>query len=260
MADNSIRTETPTFIKTQMQFSQHIRDPENVAPPSGIEDRRMNIYRDLFYNNVEGFIASGFPVIRSIYSAAHWHKMIRDFFIKHRCQTPYFLQISEEFLSYLQNERTPQAEDPTGLIELAHYEWVELALSISTDDCHLKQINPNGDLLEQHPIISPLAWSLAYTFPVHRMSPDFLPTQPPEQATYLIVYRDRLDDIQFMEINAVTAQLLHLINQSANATGKEILLQIAEMLNAADHEMIVNAGLASLQQLQARGIILGTSR
>ena len=253
------QTATPDFIKTQLQFAQHIRNPEKVAAPADIENRRMGIYRDLFYNNIENFLASGFPVIRSIYSEENWHKMARDFFIKHRCHSPYFLEISEEFLDYLQNERQPQAEDPAGLIELAHYEWVELALSISTEEIDLGMVDTNGDLLAKQPVLSPLAWSLAYQFPVHRMSPGYLPEEPPEQASYLVVYRDRRDEVNFMEINAVTAHLLNLIKENPSATGKEIMLQIASDLNAPDPGSIIQTGLSSLQELQARGIILGTA-
>ena len=50
----------------QFAFTAHLRDPENNPAPDAIEDRRMGIYRDLFYNNVEGFLSKGFPVIRSI--------------------------------------------------------------------------------------------------------------------------------------------------------------------------------------------------
>ena len=259
MAKQTQTPENPEFIKTQMHFARHIRNPEKTAAPSSIEDRRMAIYRDLFYNNIESFLSSGFPVIRSIYSDKNWHKMVRDFFIKHRCQTPYFLKISEEFLEYLNNERQAQVEDPAGLTELAHYEWVELALSISTQEADLKNINTNGDLLLQHPVISPLAWSLAYQFPVHHMSADFLPDTAPDQATYLIIYRDRADEIHFMEINAITAHLLQSIKDSPTASGKDILEQIAHQLHSPDPNTIVQAGLSSLRELQSRGIILGTS-
>jgi len=93
----------PAFKKHQYEFTAHIRDPKNNAIPDGIEDRRMGIYRELFYNNVESFIASGFPVIRKIYNDENWHAMVRDFFARHQSKTPYFLEISQEFIDYLKN-------------------------------------------------------------------------------------------------------------------------------------------------------------
>ena len=68
-------TETG-FKKYQYEFTAHLRDPEHNPAPEGIEDRRIGIYRDLLYNNVEGFIANGFPVLRSIYSDENWHRML----------------------------------------------------------------------------------------------------------------------------------------------------------------------------------------
>jgi len=73
----------PAFKKHQYEFTAHLRDPKKNAMPDGIEDRRMGIYRELLYNNIESFIASGFPVLREIYNDENWHKMVRDFFARH---------------------------------------------------------------------------------------------------------------------------------------------------------------------------------
>ena len=248
---------TPGFIKAQFEFTAHIRDPENNPPPDEIEDRRMKIYRELFYNNIEGFVSSAFPVLKEIYSDENWHKMVRDFFVKHRCQTPYFLEISQEFLSYLQNIRSPQPEDPDFLLELAHYEWVELALMIEEETIDLTGVDPNGDLLEKHPVISPLAWSLAYQYPVHKIGPEFIPESAPETPSYLIVYRNRNDKVEFMEVNPVTARLVQLLNEDTDITGQKALEQIASELQSSDINMIIDAGHTALKELQEQGILLG---
>ncbi|MDH5393739.1 MAG: putative DNA-binding domain-containing protein [Gammaproteobacteria bacterium] len=249
----------PDFIQKQFEFTANIRDPDNTQTPAGIEERRMDIYRELFYNNIEGFISSTFPVIKTIYSEDHWHKMVRDFFIKHRCQTPYFLEISREFLGYLQNERTPQAEDPDFLLELAHYEWLELALMISDEDINIDSINPNGDLLTKHPVMSPLAISLSYRYPVHKIGPDFIPDSCPDTASHLLVYRNRKDKVEFMEVNAVTARLIQLLNEDEQISGSQALQQIASELHSQNAEVIIAAGLQTLEQLQQQGILLGVN-
>ena len=71
--------DMPAFKKHQYEFTAHIRDPKKNAMPDGVEDRRMNIYRELLYNNIEGFISSGFPIIREIYSDANWHNICYQF-------------------------------------------------------------------------------------------------------------------------------------------------------------------------------------
>ena len=244
----------------QYAFTAHLRDPENNPAPDAIEDRRMGIYRDLFYNNVEGFLSKGFPVIRSIFNDESWHRMVRDFFSRHKSQSPYFLEISQEFLAYLQDEREPQPEDPAGLLELAHYEWVELALTVAEENIELENTNPNGDLLTEHPVLSPVAWTLAYQFPVHKMAPDYLPEQAPEQATYLVVYRNRNDEVRFLETNPVTARLINLLENDDNLSGQQALDQIVTEMNHPNPEIVISGGLSALQELQSYGIILGTHR
>lgn len=246
------------FKKHQYEFTAHIRDPQKNAKPDGIEDRRMGIYRELFYNNIEGFISSGFPVMRKIYNDENWHMMVRDFFSNHECHTPYFLEIAQEFIDYLQNERQPQKEDPAGLIELAHYEWVEMALHVSDETIDMNDINANGDLLSQHPVFSPVAWPLVYQFPVHTMGPDNLPDKAPEQPTYLVVYRNRQDEVRFLEINPVTARLINLLQENASFTGLDAIESISKEMNHPNPEVVKQGGQAALEELQQHGIISGT--
>ncbi|MGB5735805.1 MAG: putative DNA-binding domain-containing protein, partial [Thiohalocapsa sp.] len=172
------RSATPTqpdFFAVQTRFAGHIRDPKHQSPPAGIEDRRMAIYRELFFNNISTLLETSFPVLRKLLPDGHWRDMIRDFLVHHRCQTPLFLEISQEFLDYLASERQPNPADPPFLLELAHYEWVELALSVSDDEVDASLIDANGDLMAGTPVISPVAWNLSYRFPVHRIGPNFQP-------------------------------------------------------------------------------------
>ncbi len=254
----TIAMNLPAFKKRQYEFTAHIRNPEKNARPEGIEDRRMAIYRDLLFNNIEGFIASGFPVIRKIYNDKNWHKMIRDFFANHKSHTPYFLEIAQEFIDYLQNERQPQPEDPAGLIELAHYEWVELALHISDESINMDNINANGDLLKQHPVFSPVAWPLVYQFPVHTMGPDNLLEEAPEQPTYLVVYRNRNDKVRFLVINPVTARLIGLLQENESYSGLDAIEHITKEMNHPNPDVVKRGGKAALEELQQHGIILGT--
>ena len=247
------------FKKIQYAFTAHLRDPENNPAPEGIEDRRMGIYRDLLYNNIDGFLSGGFPVIRSLYNDENWHRMVRDFFAHHQSRSPYFLEIGQEFLAYLQEEREPQAEDPAGLQELAHYEWVELALNISDESIDMDGVEPNGDLLAGHPVLSPVAWPLAYRFPVHKMGSECLPAEP-EQPTYLIVYRNRNDEVKFMELNPVTARLINLLEEDESLSGLQALEQIIKEMNHPGPDVVIQGGLSALEELQGCGIILGTRR
>lgn len=248
----------PEFIRQQLALAAHLRDPDEVAAPTDVEDRRLAIYRELLYNNVEGFISSGFPVLRELSDDDTWHRRIRAFFRDHRCQTPYFHEIAAEFVEWLQEARGEHPDDPPFIAELAHYEWVELALSVSDADRDQPPVDPNGDLMDGRPLISPLAWPLAYHWPVHRIGPDFQPDAPDEQPTYLVVNRDRLDQVHFLEINAVTHRLLQLLGDEARPTGRAALEHIAGELRHPDPDAVIAHGESLLHDLKARNILLGT--
>jgi len=257
MNNNTHGDKLPAFMQKQYAFAAHIRDPEKNPLPDDVDDQRMGIYRELFYNNVEGFIASGFPILRQLYDDDSWHLMTRDFFSKHKCKTPYFLEISEEFLQYLENERNCK-DDPPFIKELAHYEWVELALSVSEEEIDLTDIDTEGDLLEAVPVLSPLAWLLNYEYDVQHIGPDYQPQQPGEQITTLVVYRDINDEIGFMEINPITAHLIQSLQLNDNQTGLQLLRNIAEQLNHSDPDVVIKGGQQILEQLRSVDILLGT--
>ena len=248
------------FTRRQYEFAAHIRDPERNPAPDDIEDRRMGVYRELFYNNVEDFLSNTFPVLRDILDDSAWHGMVREYFRDHHSHTPLFLEIPREFLNWLDNERTSQPGDLPFLHELAHYEWVELALSISEEKPLLDEINPDGELLTGIPVLSPLAWHLAYQYPVHRIGPDFQPEQPGAQPTCLVVYRDTADEVGFLEINPVTKRLLELIDADDDATGEEILQNIAREMTHPEPAVVIQGGGDIMHGLRNKGILLGTKQ
>lgn len=252
--------EQPAFVRQQYAFAAHIRDPANNPRPADVEDRRMAIYRELFYNNVESLLAGNFPVLRGLLADGHWHAMIRDFFSRHRSETPLFLELAQEFLDYLRHERESEPGDPAFLLELAHYEWVELALSISEDDPDPSEADPNGDPISGQPVVSPLTWNLSYRFPVHRISAEFQPAEPGDQPTHLVVYRNRADEVHFLEINAVTQRLLQLLQENPDWTGHETVKRIAEELRHPQPDLVMQAGAQLLNDLRTRNIVLGTRR
>jgi hypothetical protein len=81
------------FRRLQFDFAAHLRDPARVPVPAGIEPRRMNIYRELFFNNVRDLLASTFPVCRAILGEEPWSGLVRRFYAGHKAHTPYFLEL-----------------------------------------------------------------------------------------------------------------------------------------------------------------------
>lgn len=246
-----------SFQHAQQELAHYLRDPETRKPPA-IEQRRLDVYSGLIYNNIETFISGGFPILRRLYADDEWVQLVRGFIRDHKSRSPYFLEISQEFLQYIGGERETLPEDPPFLQELAHYEWVELALDVSELDCQEMDVDPAGDVVSGVPVLSPLAWSLQYRFPVHHIGPEYRPTEPPEQPTFLVVYRDRSDAVEFMESNSVTARLLELIGENTGATGTQILAQISRELGREGDASVLEFGKELLVRLADLDILLGT--
>lgn len=215
----------------------------------------MRIYVELFYNNVEGLLASAFPVARSILAGDRWHTLVRAFFRRHRSSTPYFLEISQEFLTFLAED--PAVDVPPFLLELCHYEWVELALGVAQDEIPTEDIDPHGDLAAGVPVLSPLIRRLAYRYPVHRIGPGFQPQTAPERRTQLVVYRRRDDTVHFMEVGTLTMALLERL-EPGKVCGAEVLAQLADEVQGMDADAVRRQGLAALARLRDAQIVLGT--
>ncbi len=244
------------FLTTQRILAEHLRDPAHHPGPADVEDRRIGIYRELIYNNLESFISAGFPVLRSLFAEQDWHVLVREFIRRHRCTSPYFVEISQEFLHFLQAGHPLSVATPAFMAELAHYEWVELALEVSTATFPGVDVDPDGDLLGGVPLVSPLAWSLSYQFPVHRLGSHYRPVTPPAAPTFLVVYRNRADQVRFIETNPITARLLQLLGDRS-LSGRAALMMIAGELDHPAPDQLVAAGVETLEQLRRLEVLSG---
>ncbi len=244
----------PDFQETQYRFAAHLRDPDSNPAPCGIEDRRLKIYRELVYNNIEDFLSSGFPILRSLYAESDWHAMVRQFIACHQSHSPYFLEITQEFLTYLQEEHQTVTCDPDFMLELAHYEWVELALDVAEGGIEGGR-KEGVDVLSDRLQVSPLAWRLSYQYPVHMIGPQHQPEEPGEEPTFLVVYRNRLEEVGFLQTNGVTMQLLQLLEEMPQ-TGESALRELAGLLSQRDPESLLVFGREVLEQLLSLDIVL----
>lgn len=242
----------------QYALAAHLRDPSAAPPPAGIEQRRLDVYAELIFNNVESLLSSNFPVIRTLHDAAGWRGLVRAFLRDHRARTPHFPEIGREFMTFLGARHAAGAGDPPFLPELAHYEWAELALAFDAAEIDAVPHNAAGDPIYGVPVVSPLAWTFVYRFPVHRIRADYRPATPPETTTVLLLVRNRGDTVRFVEINPLTQLLLERLQENRSISGLEcletLLVEVAPQHTAELRE----AGIAVMRDLHASEAILGT--
>ena len=243
----------PGHRALQYEFAAHIRHPDRNPPPTGIPSRRMDVYAGLVYQNIENFLARTFRMVRRILADESWDAMVRDFIHRHVSGSPYFRQIPEEFLLYLETERDASG-DPAFLLELCHFEWVAFALDLSDAEPFGEPLDATAEasVLDLPLALSPVARPLRYRFPVHRIGPEFQPALPPEEVTWLIGYRDETERVRFMTSNEVTVRLLQVLGGAPSA--RDALEQVAAELER-DSGQIMDFGVDILEQLLALGIV-----
>lgn len=257
--DISEKSGLPLFQQYQFAFTAHIRDPRLNKRPHGVAASRMKVYNELLYNNLEGFLLACFPVLRRVLGKRLWARLVRDFFAVHRSHAPFFRQIPDEFIGYLKNERGERAEDPCFLQDLAHYEWVELMLSVSNKEIDLALIDPDGDLMSGRPALNPLLSLQSYAYPVHRIGPRFKPVAEQKEETHFAILRNIEDEVKFILINPVSLRLLFLL-QSSTLSGEAALLQIVTELKHPEPDVVLAGGHDILQSLRDAQVILGAWR
>lgn len=243
-----------SFENVQNQFMAHIRDPQRVTSVENIEDRRLKIYRELFFNNIKGFLNTGFPVLASIVESETWEKLARQFFIEHDCRSPYFVDISKEFVEYLANELIPEDYPYLFVAELAHYEWLELDVSVRKSE-DLSWWNGQDELASFS--FSPVAELVSYNWPVHQISQEFIPDNVLTEPNFYVIYRKQDFEVTFSQVNQVTA---HLLNSVINLECTNLPMLTATMIQALPQfpeEQVQQATLdIVLQMLQSQIFIV----
>ncbi len=245
----NLHNKESDFKNIQKAFSDAIRDPVNHPNVAGIDQRHMNVYRELFFNNVEGFISGGFPVLMELFSEEQQIQLVRDFFIKHNCHSPYFLKISEEFLEYLLVSELDFL--PEFSYQLAHWEWMELYADVykeTQSQAILTELDFEADIIS----ITQSAWCQAYDYPVHKISSE---NHCEPKVSYLMVYRNPQLEVGFIEINPLSALLYERLKENTCKSADGLLQHIAIEQNM-DTAQVVQGGRQILEHWAGLGLLI----
>lgn len=248
------------FQRYQLAFTKHLRQPKSAPKPAKASAKGMAIYTEIVFNNIVSSVSACFPVAQLVMGKRAWTTLIRDFFINYQSQTPIYKEVPQEFLKFLESQHKHTSlltnkNLPPFLSQLAHYEWIELALSTSIiKEIETISINLKDDLLTKKPVLVEVSALLKYDYPVHKISKKFKPTQP--EATFLLVFRDITNRVQFIELNAVTFRLLQLLGPN-KLTGKQALTQLTNEIKHPDLDAVIEFGTDILLGLKEQGAIVG---
>lgn len=242
------------FQQVQQQFVAYLRSPEQQEKPADVTQERLDVYRELLFNNVSGFVSTAFPVLKSLYTESAWQQRLHLFFAEYRCENPFFLSIAQSFLDFLQHQYQPQSDDPVFMLELAHYEWLELDLATRKAEAEVAVT----DLTQQALCLSELASVQAYQYPVHKICQEFQPEEA--EVCFLLIYRNAEDEVKFVALNQLTTLLLQLLEQQPGLTLVELVnelvpyvpqLDLAQLLAGAEQILVNFAEKGIVQAFQA---------
>lgn len=236
----NIRLKNNDFQQLQLAFASAIRNPAHSAP-EGVAAERMAVYQELFFNNVQNFVSSAFPVLCSLYSSSDWQQKIRQFFSDTKLESPYFLDISASFFQWFSAQGLT-ASDPLFALELAHYEWLELYLTTTKDE----DVTPPAQDLSTQLQLSELALVLCYQYPVMQISCDFQP-KTADGPYYLLLYRNSDDEVKFVSLNQLSASALQILAQNPGFTLAEVAAQL----------QLFTAGTALPELLHGAAVLFG---
>lgn len=237
------------FQQYQKDFTAHIRDPKNNPKPNNVDEERMAVYRDGVYNNIFESASICFPVCQETVGEKDWDATVRRFVATHHASSPIFREIPKELLQFLQNDQ----ETPAYIKQLAHYEWVELAVgALHVETPVLSEV---PDLVNEIPVLTPAHMLLEYDYPVQKISAQFKPEET--EGTHLLVFRNALFEVNFVELNPMVFVLLNLIKEGL--TGLQALTSLAEQIQHPQPKVIIEFGSGVLKDLLAQQAIVGST-
>lgn len=240
----------PLFF-VQQQLADAVRYPHRQTVLD-IAPERLAVYRELVLNNVSTFIRSTFPVLRQICGDELFDLKINTFFQQSQLDSPYFIEIPQFFLKWLSEHDDGL---PSFATELAHYEWLELDLFRRTGTVEFNTAQILTDPTDTSRVkLSALLEVVAYQYPVHQLSVHYQPTEPPEQPTFLALYRGQDDQVHFMQLTALSAATLQVLMEQQDCKVDEAVAALTSMVPTMEKAQIQQGIFDLLKQLSKLGI------
>ena len=200
-----MKTEQISFQATQQQFCNWIRFPQSELPKA-LPVERMQIYRDLLFNNVCSFIDLVYPVTRAILPEIQWQKLLTEFFQKAQCDSPFYNDISLQFREYLTVCQHPSLHEYPWLAELLQFEWLELYLDTVQIEKKLLTRQSEWQLNTQ-------VWVLVYQYPVYQWSSSTIIAEVEPMPSVILVWRNDQDNICLESLSVLFAMVIEQLNQ-----------------------------------------------
>ncbi len=232
----------PELAAGQFAFANHLRDPARRPPPEGCAPERVAVYGELFFNNIDGVLGDALPQLRGQLGAGQWQQLVRRFYAEQNHREPLFHRLPGEFVTWLAGGG---ALLPLPLLELADFEWQRLSLSWAEAAAVPPTVAGGLRLLAPQRL-------LGYRYPVHR-----LPGSAVAESSWLLLWRNRHDRVELMELTPAGALLLSRVAANPSHRSGELLAEVATTIGHPDPAAASAFGRQLLVRWRELGVIAG---
>lgn len=237
-----------SLVEFQSELSAYLRGNRQAPTMQTTSAPALSIYKNLVFNNVTRFIDKCFPVAKSMIPEHQWQDLRESFFARYSCPTPLFNDIPKHFCNFIRQQPT-DLQHPW-LADLLHYEWLELAADTHPGEVPAATPYSPECLLA----INPTLFNASYSWPVHRLSPKQRDLS--SQAVHLLVYRDVSDQVKFIEINALTAELIDLLSRNPSITTIKLLNRLHQTQPQFERDLLHQFGAELIKDLVAQNAVI----
>ncbi|MCD6179296.1 MAG: putative DNA-binding domain-containing protein [Bacteroidales bacterium] len=151
--------------KYQSNLAQYCRSGNYISIP-GVNEKRVDRYRNLIYSIVDDSLQSAFPLTYDLLEKHEWNNMVDNFFSSHKCQSPLVWKMPKELPNYLQEANYPLLHKYPQLKDLLLLEWFEVEIYMMEDkevEIHVT----TGTLSTDNFVINPELTIIPLSYPVH---------------------------------------------------------------------------------------------
>jgi len=232
---------------------------------------RLKLYEELLFAGIESTLSSLYPFCRRFFNSRDWHQLVEQYRRQYPSASYQLYKSAEAFPQFLSEQEALMTEIPF-LIDLSHYEWLEVVLLNAKDMAlpnNLDTACPSQltTLSAMRPYWNPISHLYHCRYPIPsildlmRRQEDLSPPYPfKKQSIDILLYRD-MDtlSVRFFQLNELTSQLWQLCQ-----TGKsylevfQLLQKNIAALHSIDFRVILEEGFKLLKQCHQEGILLGS--
>lgn len=225
-----------------------------LQPIDGLTPNRVHNYRRLVYNVVDDTLRTAYPLTLDLLEEDEWNELVNSFFTNHSCQSASVWQMPKEFIEYVVVHSQSLIEKYPMLIELLHFEWIEIELYMMEDKI-IPSFTKSVDLENNVVVFNPEHIIAQYSYPFHHKNPNEI-NEVDKGNYFILIFRDlESGEVKFVNISYLFAWLIQTIADT-NKSLKEVCQQASSEFNI-EYDLLIEKSKELFNQLYSQKYILG---